>query len=166
MLVEPLRRHPCQAPVCKYTTVSAIASGFGACTWDGSPGGTVSGWPFLQSLLHFCPSISFRQEQFWVKNFEIPQLQAIAIYWRWSLQVPSPYCWAFQLRSSPLSTGTLLPPGSLILSRGSPHLPHPRSYIFPFILLSLWSSLLFFFFPYLTLLPVSPPLFQSSSFFP
>jgi hypothetical protein len=27
-------------------------SGFGDCLWDGSPGGAVSGWPFLQSLLH------------------------------------------------------------------------------------------------------------------
>ena len=27
-------------------------------------GGLVTGWPFLQSLLHFCPCISFRQEQF------------------------------------------------------------------------------------------------------
>jgi hypothetical protein len=26
-------------------------SGFGDCIWDVSPGGTVSGWPFLQSLL-------------------------------------------------------------------------------------------------------------------
>lgn len=27
----------------------------------------VSGWPFLQPLLHFCSCISFRQGQFWVK---------------------------------------------------------------------------------------------------
>ena len=27
-------------------------SGFGGCIWDGSLGGAVSGWPFLQSLLH------------------------------------------------------------------------------------------------------------------
>jgi hypothetical protein len=26
--------------------------------------------PFLQDLLHFYPCISFRQQQFWVKNFE------------------------------------------------------------------------------------------------
>jgi hypothetical protein len=29
-------------------------SGFGDCIWDEYPGGTVSGWPFLQSLLHIC----------------------------------------------------------------------------------------------------------------
>ena len=28
------------------------------------------GLPFLQDLLHFYPCISFRQQQFWVKNFE------------------------------------------------------------------------------------------------
>jgi hypothetical protein len=30
----------------------AIVSGFGAYIQYGSSGGTVSGWPFLQSLLH------------------------------------------------------------------------------------------------------------------
>jgi hypothetical protein len=30
----------------------SIVSGFGVCMWDGSPGGAVSGWLFLQSLLH------------------------------------------------------------------------------------------------------------------
>jgi len=51
-LVEPLRRHPYQAPVSKHFLVSAIVAGFGAYIWDGSPGGAVSGWPFLQSTLH------------------------------------------------------------------------------------------------------------------
>ena len=40
------------APVSKHSLASAIVSGFGVCIWDGSPGGTVSGWPFLQFLLH------------------------------------------------------------------------------------------------------------------
>ena len=31
---------------------SAIVSGFSVCMRDGSPGGAVSRWPFLQSLLH------------------------------------------------------------------------------------------------------------------
>jgi hypothetical protein len=31
---------------------STIVSGFDDSIWDGSPGGAVSGWPFLQSLLH------------------------------------------------------------------------------------------------------------------
>ena len=29
-----------------------VVSDFGDCLWDGSPGGAVSGWSFLQSLLH------------------------------------------------------------------------------------------------------------------
>ena len=49
-LAEPLRRQ--LAPVSKHFLASAIVSGFGVCMWDGSPGGAVSGWPFLQSLLH------------------------------------------------------------------------------------------------------------------
>jgi hypothetical protein len=36
---------------------------------NGSQVGLVTGWPFLQSLFHFCPCISFQLEQFWVKNF-------------------------------------------------------------------------------------------------
>jgi hypothetical protein len=50
VLVKPLRRNPCQAPVSKHFL--AIVSGFGVCRWDGSPGGAVSGCHFLQSLLH------------------------------------------------------------------------------------------------------------------
>ena len=51
-LAEPLRRQLYQAPVSKLLLASAIVSGFGGCLWDGSPGGAVSGWSFLQSLLH------------------------------------------------------------------------------------------------------------------
>jgi hypothetical protein len=41
-----------QAPISKHFLASAIVTGFGGCIWDGAPGGAVSGWPFLQSLLH------------------------------------------------------------------------------------------------------------------
>jgi hypothetical protein len=51
-LEEPLRRQLYQAPVSMYLLASALVSGFGVCLWGGSPGGAVSGWPFLQSLLH------------------------------------------------------------------------------------------------------------------
>jgi hypothetical protein len=51
-LVEPLKTQLYQAPVCKLLLASTIVSGFGDCIWDGSPGEAVSGWPFLQSLLH------------------------------------------------------------------------------------------------------------------
>ena len=50
-LADPFRRQLYQAPVSKHLVLSTIVSGFGDITWDGSPGGTVSGWSFLQSLL-------------------------------------------------------------------------------------------------------------------
>jgi hypothetical protein len=51
-LTEPLRRQLYQPPVSKLLLVSAIVSEFGGCLWDGSPSGAISGWLFLQSLLH------------------------------------------------------------------------------------------------------------------
>jgi hypothetical protein len=51
-LAEPLRRQLYQAPVSKHFLESAIVSEFGVCMWDRSPGGAVSGWPFLQPLLY------------------------------------------------------------------------------------------------------------------
>jgi hypothetical protein len=55
------REQPYQAPVSKHFLASAIVSGFGVCGWDGSLGGEISGWPFLQSLFHifFCPCLPF-----------------------------------------------------------------------------------------------------------
>ena len=50
-------------------TVSLIVSGVGIYPWDGSQVGTLIGCPFLQSLFHLCPYISFRQDKFWVKSF-------------------------------------------------------------------------------------------------
>jgi hypothetical protein len=51
-LAGPLRRQPYQAPFSIYFLASTIVSGFGNCIWDESPDGTVSGWPFLYSLLY------------------------------------------------------------------------------------------------------------------
>jgi hypothetical protein len=51
-LAEPLRRQAYQGSISKHFMASTITSWFGGCKWDGSPGGTVSGWPFLQALLH------------------------------------------------------------------------------------------------------------------
>jgi hypothetical protein len=51
-LEEPLRGQIYQVPVSKHSLASTIVSGFGDCIWNGSPGGAVSGWPFLHSLLH------------------------------------------------------------------------------------------------------------------
>jgi hypothetical protein len=52
VLAEPLRRQLYQAPVSKNLLTSTIVSGFADCMCDGSPDGAVSGWSFLQSLLH------------------------------------------------------------------------------------------------------------------
>jgi hypothetical protein len=52
ILAEPLRRQSHQASISKHFPASTIAPGFGGCIWAGSPSGAVSGWPFLQSLLH------------------------------------------------------------------------------------------------------------------
>jgi hypothetical protein len=50
-LAEPLRRQLYQASVRKYLLASTIVSGFGNYIWDKDPGGTVTGWLFLQFLL-------------------------------------------------------------------------------------------------------------------
>ena len=60
-----------------------------------------------------------------------------------SFQVLSPYCWAFQLRSSSFGPEILSNPWHLELSSGSFTLPPtPHCYVFLFILLALWTSLL------------------------
>jgi hypothetical protein len=51
-LAEPLRRQLYQVPVSKHLLASTIVSGFGDCLWDGSLGGIVAEWSFLQSLLY------------------------------------------------------------------------------------------------------------------
>ena len=48
----PFRKQLYQAPVSKHLLASTTMSEFGNCIWDGSPDGAVTGWPFLQSLLH------------------------------------------------------------------------------------------------------------------
>jgi hypothetical protein len=50
----------------------------------------------------------------------IPQLEAMPIYWRWSLQALSPLCWVFWLKLLPLAPGSLSIPWSLGLSSGYP----------------------------------------------
>jgi hypothetical protein len=52
VLAEPLRRQLYQAPVSKHWLASTIVSGFGDYIWDVSLGRVVSGWSFLQFLLH------------------------------------------------------------------------------------------------------------------
>jgi hypothetical protein len=70
-------------------------------------------------------------------------LDALSSCWRWALQVPSPYCPAFHLRSFPLSPKSFSPPRSLVHSGGSPQPPTSRGCQFPFFLLTLGASVLF-----------------------
>ena len=114
LLVGLLRGQLCQAHVCKHI-IASIMSGLSALPGDGSQVGTVIGPSYLQSFLHFCPCSSFRQENFWVRNFDyglvnpVPLLEALSIYWRQTLLVLSPHCWAFWLRSASLSPESLSP---------------------------------------------------------
>ena len=80
-----------------------------------------------QSLLYLWPHISLRK----VGGPTLP-LGSLSIYWRLSLQVPSPHCW-----SSLLSPGNLSYPSCLGLSRSA---PRPLHSIFPLIFLTLWAS--------------------------
>jgi hypothetical protein len=50
-LAKHLSRQLYQAPVSKLLLASVVVSVFSGCLWDGSPGGAVSGWSFLHSLL-------------------------------------------------------------------------------------------------------------------
>jgi hypothetical protein len=68
---EPLGGQLYQDPVRKCFLASAIVSELGVCRWDGSLGGAVSGYPLLKSAPFFGLCISFRNEQFWVKIFEM-----------------------------------------------------------------------------------------------
>ena len=93
----------------------------------------------------------------------IPPLDALSFYSRWMLQVPSPQCCAFHLKSLPVSPELLLPPRFLVLSRGSScPLPTFPGCIFPFILLALRASLLFPAHLVFDHVPLSPPLPSST----
>jgi hypothetical protein len=123
---------------------SAVVSRFGVCRLDRSLGRVVSGWPFLQSLFHFCPCLSFGQDHIWVNNFEMGQCQSMGCVnlWRWFLHGSSPLCCIFQLKTFPLSPGSLLIPWCLGLSRGYPQFPIPHLYIFLCDFLTICTSVL------------------------
>jgi hypothetical protein len=57
-MADPLRSQLYQVPVSKLMLASVIVSGFSGGLWDVSPGGAVSGWSFLQSLLRTLPCYS------------------------------------------------------------------------------------------------------------
>jgi hypothetical protein len=49
-LASPLKRQLYQTPVSKHLLECTIVSGFGNHIWDGFPGRTVTGWPFVSFL--------------------------------------------------------------------------------------------------------------------
>ena len=67
-------------PVCKSNRVSLIVSGIGSCPSYGFQIGQVIGWPFPQSLLHFCPCSSCRWDKFWVESGFVSGLECISGY--------------------------------------------------------------------------------------
>jgi hypothetical protein len=104
-----------QTPASKCFLLSEIVSGFDIHRRGGSLGGTVSGWPLFQSLLHSL-SLHLGEEDRsnsgliflrWVGAL-ITQLGAMHNLWICSLQVLSLPGWVFQLISSPLDHWSLL----------------------------------------------------------
>lgn len=89
--------------------------------------------PFLPLQFFYTWIVLGQKFWLWVSN-PVPLLEALDIYWRWVLWVPSSQCWACWLRSPPLSPYNLLPPGSLVLSRGSSY-----SHLPPMLLISIHS---------------------------
>ena len=59
---KKVEKNTFKAPLRKPNMASVIVSEYGAHSWDGSQIVPVTEWPFLQSRLHFCPCISFKQE--------------------------------------------------------------------------------------------------------
>jgi hypothetical protein len=69
-------------------------------------------------VLQFFYTGTILGQNFWVWDSNpIPLLNALSFYWRRILQVSSPHCWAFHLRSLPLSSENLSPSRSLVHSR-------------------------------------------------
>lgn len=155
-LAEPLRNQPYKTPIWKHILASAIVLGYGVCRRNGLHSGAVSRGPSLQPLLHLCPCISFKQNNSGLEILRwmggpIFQLRAMPSYYRWSLQILSPCCSAFQLMSCPLGPGRLLHPWFLVVTQ-FPHLP-TATYCYSFS----WPSGIFFcLFPYLVLSPFFP----------
>ena len=111
------------------------------------------------SLLHQCPSISFRQNKFGVESSFVCGLVSYTGFTHCLFHIPliGTLCKVSHIESweTPISQVYGLPRDMRI-----PHSPIPCSYRFPFILLALWPSLLslpvpdpYIPFPSLSLLP-------------
>ena len=94
-----------------------------ACHWTSF---SSNSFPFL-SLQFFQTGIIMGQ---WDDKPILHLMPSLSFCWRWSLQVPSPHCRAFNLRSLPLSLGSLSLPRSLVHSGGSPHSVPPKVWYF------------------------------------
>jgi hypothetical protein len=88
----------------------------------------------------------------WVSNLVSP-LEALSIYWKWTLRVPLTHCWAFWLRISPLSSYSLSILSLWYFPEGS-HTSHPW-----WLLISIYSFGLLGFSP-------ASPIPDPVSFFP
>ena len=66
-LGKPLRSQLYQTPVSKHFLASTLVSGFGVCIWVVQSLDGLS----LSLCSTLCPCISFRQENFWVKMFDM-----------------------------------------------------------------------------------------------
>ena len=132
VLVEPLRGQPYKAPVWEHFLESVIVSGIGSADGMDPKLWVVSGWPFLQSLLHFFV-LEFPLDK---NNSGLKFLRwvgALTLYWGLPLQVLSHLCWGFQLMSFPLGPGSFLLSWHLRLSNVSPHPPpHTATYFYLF----------------------------------
>lgn len=98
---------------CKHKEASLIVSEIGACAWDGHQDQPVISWSFLQSLVHLCSCIYFRENQFRLRFFESfgsilnHQLGVRPGYGRQPFQVPCPHFQASQLKSPIMTPGSL-----------------------------------------------------------
>jgi hypothetical protein len=72
VLTETLSRQLHEAPDSKCFLESPIVSGFDVCWWEVSPGGTVFGWPFLQSVPLFDPAFTLDRS-----NYRIVMLRCV-----------------------------------------------------------------------------------------
>ena len=70
LLVGPLKGQPCLASICKYTTASVIVSGLGGLSLNLIPVCTCHWTSFLLGSSPFFSLQFFRQEQFWVRDFD------------------------------------------------------------------------------------------------
>jgi hypothetical protein len=76
--------------------------------------------------------------------------------WRWTLQVPSPHCWAFHLTCLPFEFWASLISQVSGTFYGVTPPPITQGCLFPFFLLALWASLLSCS-QYLIVIPYFPP---------